>query len=139
MLKGYNEEEIATDFPSIRRKYQGGRFGRSKINYGSVLNTHKKEITSNTEVKPIIKEEKIIIKEETKVNRDIVAASPNETSSKITRTVIKDDNKGKEQKQITITKTEIKETQSTQNTQNNSRNASRLRENKELLFLKLLK
>ena len=88
MLKGYNEEEIATDFPSIRRKYQGGRFGRSKINYGSVLNTHKKEITSNTEVKPIIKEEKIIIKEEAKVNRGIVAASPNETSSKITRTVI---------------------------------------------------
>ena len=47
MNRRYNEEEIATDLPSIRRKYQGGRSGHSRIDYGSVLKLTRKELTSD--------------------------------------------------------------------------------------------
>ena len=122
MDKGTNEEEIDTGLPSIRRKYQGGRSGRSNINYGVVLKTTKKEITTKTEEKPIVKEEKIIIKEESFHNRGI-ASSPIESTSKIVTTekVVKSTDIGKSQKQIIITETEIKESQKDINKSRNIR------------------
>ena len=107
MSSGNNEEENDMALPSIRRKYQGGRPGRSNINYGEFLRTTKKENTSKTEVKPVIQEEKVIIKEETINNRGI-AASPSESPSKIT---VNEGDSGMSQKQISITKTEVKKPQ----------------------------
>ena len=75
---GNNADEINQELPSIRRKYKKGRVGSSNINYGVVLKTTHKEISS----KPIITEEHIIIKEEPKIIIEKVF-SPIETSSNI--------------------------------------------------------
>ena len=93
-------------FSSVRRKYKGGRKGRANINYAVVLKANKHEHHQELEEKPIIKKEepkekekekeKIIIKKESKIEKSITAI-PLETSSKIvTKTVIKNENPGKQ-------------------------------------------
>ena len=105
MKRGNNEEESLGNIPSIRLKYKGGKNGKSKINYGVVKESSKREISSNGG----IKEEKIVITKESKSGRGI-AASPIETSSKITtKTVVQGGDTGKSSQKITITKTEITE------------------------------
>ena len=105
MKRGNNEEESLGNIPSIRLKYKGGKNGKSKINYGVVKESSKREISSNGG----IKEEKIVITKESKSGRGI-AASPLETSSKITtKTVVQGGDTGKSSQKITITKTEITE------------------------------
>ena len=108
---GNNAEEINQELPSIRRKYKKGRLGNSNINYGVVLKTTHKEISS----KPIITEEHIIIKEEPKIIIEKVV-SPIETSSKIimTKTVVEDGDSGKRGKQINITRNEVNELEKTE-------------------------
>ena len=108
---GNNADEINQELPSIRRKYKKGRLGRSNINYGVVLKTTHKEISS----KPIITEEHIIIKEEPKIIIEKVV-SPIETSSKIimTKTVVEDGDSGKRGKQINITRNEVNELEKTE-------------------------
>ena len=108
---GNNAEEINQELPSIRRKYKKGRLGNSNINYGVVLKTTHKEISS----KPIITEEHIIIKEEPKIIIEKVF-SPIETSSKIimTKTVVEDGDSGKRGKQINITRNEVNELEKTE-------------------------
>ena len=111
MNMGNNAEEINQELPSIRRKYKKGRLGNSNINYGVVLKTTHKEISS----KPIITEEHIIIKEEPKIIIEKVV-SPIETSSKIimTKTVVEDGDSGKRGKQINITRNEVNELEKTE-------------------------
>ena len=106
-----NADEINQELPSIRRKYKKGRLGNSNINYGVVLKTTHKEISS----KPIITEEHIIIKEEPKIIIEKVV-SPIETSSKIimTKTVVEDGDSGKRGKQINITRNEVNELEKTE-------------------------
>ena len=108
---GNNADEINQELPSIRRKYKKGRLGNSNINYGVVLKTTHKEISS----KPIITEEHIIIKEEPKIIIEKVV-SPIETSSKIimTKTVVEDGDSGKRGKQINITRNEVNELEKTE-------------------------
>ena len=108
---GNNADEINQELPSIRRKYKKGRLGSSNINYGVVLKTTHKEISS----KPIITEEHIIIKEEPKIIIEKVV-SPIETSSKIimTKTVVEDGDSGKRGKQINITRNEVNELEKTE-------------------------
>jgi len=105
MKRGNNEEESFGNMPSIRLKYKGGKNGKSKINYGVVKESSKREISSNGG----IKEEKIVLTKESKSGRGI-AAPPIETSSKITKkTVVQGGDTGKSSQKITITKTEITE------------------------------
>ena len=108
---GNNADEINQELPSIRRKYKKGRLGSSNINYGVVLKTTHKEISS----KPIITEEHIIIKEEPKIIIEKVI-SPIETTSKIimTKTVVEDGDSGKRGKQINITRNEVNELEKTE-------------------------
>ena len=108
---GNNADEINQELPSIRRKYKKGRLGNSNINYGVVLKTTHKEISS----KPIITEEHIIIKEEPKIIIEKVV-SPIETSSKIimTKTVVEDGDSGKRGKHINITRNEVNELEKTE-------------------------
>jgi hypothetical protein len=120
---GNNADEINQELPSIRRKYKKGRLGNSNINYGVVLKTTHKEISS----KPIITEEHIIIKEEPKIIIEKVV-SPIETSSKIimTKTVVEDGDSGKRGKQINITRNEVNELEKTES---NKKIARRQKEN----------
>ena len=105
MKSGNNEEESLGNIPSIRLKYKGGKNGKSKINYGVVKESSKREISSGGG----IKEEKIVITKESKSSRGI-AQIPLETSSKITtKTVVQGGDTGKSSQKITITKTEITE------------------------------
>ena len=105
MKRGNNEEERLGNIPSIRLKYKGGKNGKSKINYGVVKESSKREISSGGG----IKEEKIVITKESKSTRGI-AQIPSETSSKITtKTVVQGGDTGKSSQKITITKTEITE------------------------------
>ena len=105
MRSGNNEEESLGNIPSIRLKYKGGKNGKSKINYGVVKESSKREISSGGG----IKEEKIVITKESKSSRGI-AQIPLETSSKITtKTVVQGGDTGKSSQKITITKTEITE------------------------------
>ena len=123
MNRENNEEESEKSLPSIRRKYQGGRHGRSNINYGVVLKTSKREIHTKTEENPIFGEERIIIGNESKHNRGI-AAEPVETETKITTTskkYVKEGYLGKTKKLVTTTKTETTESQKEQNNSRNSR------------------
>ena len=123
MNRENNEEESEKSLPSIRRKYQGGRHGRSNINYGVVLKTSKREIHTKTEENPIFGEERIIIGNESKHNRGI-AAEPVETETKITTTskkYVKEGYSGKTKKLVTTTKTETTESQKEQNNSRNSR------------------
>ena len=122
----HNELDTELGLPSIRRKYKAGRPGKN-INYGSVLKTSKR-VSTKLELNPIVQEEKIIIKEESSSaskNRGIAALPLESSSSKITttKTVIQGGNtSNKSQGQITITKTEIKESQ---NASSNARTNSR--------------
>ena len=120
---GNNADEINQELPSIRRKYKKGRLGSSNINYGVVLKTTHKEISS----KPIITEEHIIIKEEPKIIIEKVV-SPIETSSKIimTKTVVEEGDSGKRGKQINITRNEVNELEKTES---NKKIARRQKEN----------
>ena len=114
---------------SIRLKYKGGR-RRKKGNYREIKAT-KNEVISQLEEKPIIQTEKIIIKEESNTN-EVLAKSPNDIVTKITttKTVLKDNERGKSRQEITTTKKEIKDQNEANNTSirsytlNEDRNAS---------------
>ena len=115
MKRESNEDENDIGLPSIRRKYQGGRNSKSKINYGVVMKSSKQEFSEGGAGSGM-REEKIIIKKESKTNRGI-AASPVESSSKITtKTVIQGGDGTKSRSQVTVTKTEITESQRGGNT-----------------------
>lgn len=51
MRSGNNEEESLGNIPSIRLKYKGGKNGKSKINYGVVKESSKREISSGGGIK----------------------------------------------------------------------------------------
>ena len=108
MNSGNNEDLNEGNIPSIRLKYKGGKGGKSKINYGAVTKTSKRVISSGDGSKTI-KEEKVIIKQESKSSRGL-DSSPLKSNSKITtKTVIQGGDTTKSSQKITITKTEITE------------------------------
>ena len=124
MKRGSNDDDNEVGAPSIRLKYKAGRSSKSKINYGVVMKTSKHEFSEGGAGSGV-KEEKIIIKKESKLNRGI-AASPQESSSKITtKTVVQEGDGGKSRSQVTITKTEI-----TSESQRGGNSSSNLREAK---------
>ena len=119
MRREANDDGSNGGMSSIRLKYKGGRFGKFKANDGVVMKTTKTEISKSGG--SAIEEEKIIIKKESKLNRGI-AASPNESSSKITtKTIIQGGDGEKSRSQVTVTKTEITESQRGGNSKDNSR------------------
>lgn len=119
MRREANDDGSNGGMSSIRLKYKGGRFGKFKANDDVVMKTTKTEISKSGG--SAIEEEKIIIKKESKLNRGI-AASPNESSSKITtKTIIQGGDGEKSRSQVTVTKTEITESQRGGNSKDNSR------------------
>ena len=107
MKRGSNDDQNEGGVSSIRLKYKKGGSSKSKINYGVVMKSSKHEFSEGGSGGGV-KEEKIIIKKESKLNRGI-AASPQESSSKITtKTVVQGGESGNSRSKVTITKTEIK-------------------------------
>ena len=108
MNRGNNEGGNNDNLPSIRLKYKGAHGKKSKINYETVKETKKREISSGSGVRATT-EEKVVIQKESTITRGTHGA-PMETSSKTTtKTVIQEGNGGKSRQQITITKTETNE------------------------------
>ena len=108
MNRGNNEGGNNDNLPSIRLKYKGAHGKKSKINYETVKETIKREISPGTGVRATT-EEKVVIQKESTITRGTRGA-PMETSSKTTtKTVIQEGNGGKSRQQITITKTETNE------------------------------
>ena len=108
MNRGNNEGGNNDNLPSIRLKYKGAHGKKSKINYETVKETKKREISSGPGVRATT-EEKVVIQKESTITRGTRGA-PMETSSKTTtKTVIQEGNGGKSRQQITITKTETNE------------------------------
>ena len=108
MNRGNNEGGNNDNLPSIRLKYKGAHGKKSKINYETVKETKKREISSGSGVRATT-EEKVVIQKESTITRGTRGA-PMETSSKTTtKTVIQEGNGGKSRQQITITKTETNE------------------------------
>lgn len=124
MKRGSNDDDNELGAASIRLKYKAGRSSKSKINYGVVMKTSKHEFSEGGAGSGV-KEEKIIIKKESKLNRGI-AASPQESTSKITtKTVVQGGEGGQSRSQVTITKTEI-----TSESQKGGNSRANLKENK---------
>ena len=108
MNRGNNEGGNNDNLPSIRLKYKGAHGKKSKINYETVKETKKREISPGSGVRATT-EEKVVIQKESTITRGTRGA-PMETSSKTTtKTVIQEGNGGKSRQQITITKTETNE------------------------------
>lgn len=108
MNRGNNEGGNNDNLPSIRLKYKGAHGKKSKINYETVKETKKREISSGSGVRATT-EEKVVIQKESTITRGTRGAQMETSSKTTTKTVIQEGNGGKSRQQITITKTETNE------------------------------
>ena len=108
MNRGNNEGGNNDNLPSIRLKYKGAHGKKSKINYETVKETKKREISSGSGVRATT-EEKVVIQKESTITRGTRGAPMEASSKTTTKTVIQEGNGGKSRQQITITKTETNE------------------------------